>query len=743
MATAPAKGAARSAKRATPDFAYTTSTVDGVPVLWTKTPGLKRLALTFRVGFADEALHERGFSHICEHLALRQFRDETFAYNGFVEATRTVFYAQGTDKQLLHFARGVTEALSELPKTDFASERRVLRAESATRPLSDVDWLLRVRYGSRGPGVGGYPEYGHYEDNFDSALAWSQTFFTGANAVAWCSGPPPRGLKFALEAGKRREPVAEFEALDEERPLFARHNGGLALGFELPNEPADVLAAFVLESRLRSRLRHESNTSYSVLTNHVRLGLDTNHLSMHADVAPREGQAAVDDLVRVLDELQEAGHTRAELNTFFALSEQANLHDGAELNFLDRSSQRILYGGRAYPRKTWEAKVRRVSASAVADAISRIRDDVIYLVPDDAHPPAGVAPVRQDSAGKVNGRTFTPTNGSEGLLTVGVDGVTYANKGQQFTVLSDDAQIRFTWADRSRAVVGTDGVMVGLSPHEWLESEDALVSVDSTFEHVPTVCIGRRRSLPTGIRPKTARELMTQGFDHNETQRTQRQLSKKELFQLNAAIGIGGISFLGACMATMFTFQFSETNALRALYSTLAIVFGVATVLVWRQIHRVSRERVYRNVWLLDAARLHVSKGRVPDDLPTSTAYIVGGLLLGWLASRSMLSEWAQRESAEELEEFADGRLSGPDLLREWDGVLASDMLNERGAKFCSWYLSVGQKRFEADLRATRADEPSVYHLPDRPDVQAEFNRRADASYAQWSKRRGRRLRVG
>src|SRR5207249_721106 len=148
-----------------------------------ETSGLKTLMLQFRVGYSDETLATRGRTHCCEHLALSELGEVPYTINGFVEPARTVFYAQGTDAQLVEFARVVTGALSRLPAARFPTERKVLRAESASRKLGDIDLLLRLRYGARGPGLTGYPEYGLYEAGFGEIDDWARHWFTASNAI--------------------------------------------------------------------------------------------------------------------------------------------------------------------------------------------------------------------------------------------------------------------------------------------------------------------------------------------------------------------------------------------------------------------------------------------------------------------------------------------------------------------------------------------------------------------------------
>jgi len=44
--------------------------VDGVPAFWVPAEGPLRASLVFRTGQVDEPLHQRGWTHLLEHLAL-------------------------------------------------------------------------------------------------------------------------------------------------------------------------------------------------------------------------------------------------------------------------------------------------------------------------------------------------------------------------------------------------------------------------------------------------------------------------------------------------------------------------------------------------------------------------------------------------------------------------------------------------------------------------------------------------
>jgi hypothetical protein len=726
--TAPTRAGTRA------DFAV--RRVDSVRTLAAKATGLKQVVLAFRVGFADEQLSERGLSHCCEHLALRQFRDATFEYNGFVDAARTVFFARGTDRQLVEFARGVTAALSAPAEDDYARERRVLQAESAQRAVGDVQQLLRMRYGSVGPGSCSYPEYGLYEEDFDAVARWSRTWFTAANAVAWCSGPVPRGLGFELESGESMPPPRLTE-IDEARPVFLRRPGGYALGTTMTSDPIETLATFVLERRLLRRLRHDLGATYAVQSQMTRLALDTGHFSLHADVGPNQAQQVTDEVFQVGEGLAAMGHTAAELAEWKGFRAQADLQRDAVLGPLDNAAQRILFGGAPRSTAAWEATILKASQEDVAGATAGLLERAAHLLPQQADAPVGLTPLAVRSARAVTGQTFSAAASSGERLVVGAEGVTWAGSGgKQVTVPVDEAELVLSWADRSRLVVGRDAFAVAVTPMEWQSGDDALTSFDTTFATVPTVRVGRRRRVPSGVRPRTSSE-RAKAFvrDPLAVRKSTNPSQRRDVRLARYLVLAFGAMFLIASLDTPQTGGERVQSLVIGLLCVAAARLGALIGRPWR------RRRTPVDAWVIDHAYQHVQKSRVPADLPSSAASIVGGTLLGWLAARDLVSEWFAAESGEDLARWRAGELTGPGLYREWDGLLASDMLSPTGQRFLSWYFSgTGIKQpFTRDFVALRGPLASNYHVPDTAETQSRFDALADASFRAWSRHAIRR----
>jgi zinc protease len=55
----------------------------------------------FRVGIGDEPLYRRGYTHLVEHLTLRDYDNPKVQWNGFVDLSRTVFHATGPQVEVV------------------------------------------------------------------------------------------------------------------------------------------------------------------------------------------------------------------------------------------------------------------------------------------------------------------------------------------------------------------------------------------------------------------------------------------------------------------------------------------------------------------------------------------------------------------------------------------------------------------------------------------------------------------
>ena len=115
--------------------------------------------LLFRQGTADEALHETGWLHLLEHLALLDRETLTRPIEGRLSLLLTHFAAFGEPEAITERLGALGRWLSEPDLRLLARERGVLQSR-AQGPRDGLVSSLTWRYGASGPGVTSYAEVG-------------------------------------------------------------------------------------------------------------------------------------------------------------------------------------------------------------------------------------------------------------------------------------------------------------------------------------------------------------------------------------------------------------------------------------------------------------------------------------------------------------------------------------------------------------------------------------------------------
>jgi predicted Zn-dependent peptidase len=288
--------------------------VGGVPAYWPAGAGAPhRVALGFRVGYADETLPEHGITHLVEHLALFALGRRLYDTNGVVDGTSTIFYADGRPDELAEFLRDVTAALHDLPRARLDAEKRVLLAESAGRSSSFPERLKWLRWSETSHGLADVKELGLRRVTAPDVDAWAASWFTAANAGLWLNGPPPDDLALALPPGERRLPSAPAAVAELELPAWlAEGRGGLGLTFVAP--PTGLATALeTAHERLIDRLRDERGILYDIDGEGVPVGTHRIYAALLAACDDAHAVEVSDELIAVVRELAADGPTPEEL----------------------------------------------------------------------------------------------------------------------------------------------------------------------------------------------------------------------------------------------------------------------------------------------------------------------------------------------------------------------------------------------------------------------------------------------
>ncbi len=113
-----------------------------------------------------------------------------------------------------------------------------------------------------------------------------------------------------------------------------------------------------------------------------------------------------------------------------------------------------------------------------------------------------------------------------------------------------------------------------------------------------------------------------------------------------------------------------------------------------------------------DKAKYHLRDPVFRDGVPESRAYVVGGMLFGWLAARGRLAPWLQEEVGTDAQRIVDGKLTGPQLWERLGGVMDRDTPRGDTVAFLDWLYFTKPSpyhKYVADELAS--DLPSLYHV--------------------------------
>ena len=169
--------------------------------------------LIFRQGLADEPLHETGWLHLLEHLALLDRESLSRPINGQVSMLLTRFAAFGTPDDLVDHLGTLCRWVAEPDFQLLARERGVLQARAHQRHdplLRSLSW----RYGATGPGVTSYAEVGSLRATPELLAERAWRVFNAANAILVLDGPPPGDLKLPSPAGSTYRPPRPSRSSD-------------------------------------------------------------------------------------------------------------------------------------------------------------------------------------------------------------------------------------------------------------------------------------------------------------------------------------------------------------------------------------------------------------------------------------------------------------------------------------------------------------------------------------------------
>jgi hypothetical protein len=458
--------------------------VDGVPVFWAPGDGVLRASLWFRAGMADESLPTRGWLHLLEHLALHGRDSIRAPVNGHVSVLHSSFDIEGEPDDVVAFLRDVCRWLAAPDFSDLEHERRVLRAESATRGSSTAGNHLLWRYGARGAGLAGYDELGLYTAEADGLRELAGWAYAQGNAALALSGPPPAGLHLPLRPGPRRLP-APARPCDQPSPAgFVGRPDTIALSGTIGRSTAAAAMLRALERDLQRGLRHGAGVGYSAWSSYELVDADHAMLTAGMDVISEAVPTVVAQSTAVLRRLRDTGPDPTELRD--DLTQQIRQISSRPIDhWLPFLAAREVLLGRPATTSADEL-IAETDAVTVGDvqqaALGLWRDLLVSVDQAGAGDPQltwlGGPPAPN---GQPSGRRFRPVGSpvTKGELTIGHTGIHWQTADARTSAQYDELAGVIAYPDGGRQLIRHDGYQVTVEPTMWRQGQQAVALVDS------------------------------------------------------------------------------------------------------------------------------------------------------------------------------------------------------------------------------------------------------------------------
>lgn len=464
--------------------------VDGVTTFWVDTgrPTLQA-SLVFRSGRADEPLHESGWLHLLEHLALEDRAAGALQVNGSVSALTTSFDFHGPVAAVSRALRDLTAWLSD-PRLDRVEhEREVLAAESAWRGSSPLARALGWRFGAVGPGVMSYVELGLTRATPELLAARAARVFTTGNAVLVLDGPPPPGLRLTLPTGSLLAP-AEPEALE---PGPGAYGEGVPTATGLvPRDHAAVLAVELARAAVEKRLRHSAPHVYTVVGHYEQVSRDVAVLGLSAEAQDKSVLEVVRGLRATLTGLAATGPDRSALEDLCAVREQSLLDPANAVGHAYRAAFRHLEDKPVETLEEVLRDMRSVSIEDVGAVLRRVEATLLLGTPDPDHAQLPVLADRRQVAGRASkaGRRWRSVNApSDRSLAVLDEQALLLHDGDGGMARPlDDLAAYLVMPHDYRSLVGRDGFVLNVDPTAWRHGDRLIAALDDAVDprlHVP------------------------------------------------------------------------------------------------------------------------------------------------------------------------------------------------------------------------------------------------------------------
>jgi hypothetical protein len=445
--------------------------------------------LIFRQGLVDEPLHETGWLHLLEHLALLDRETLSRPINGEVSMLLTRFAAFGHPDELVTNLAALCQWMADPDFRLLARERGVLQARAHQRhdPLiRSLTW----RYGATGPGVTSYAEIGSLRATPELLADRAWRVFNAANAILVLDGPPPPDLKLPLPDGEYLPPP-KTEPVSRRLPAAYRDDAGLTLSGVVTRTHEAAFLPGILERAVHDGLRESTGGAYAPWSSTVEI--DDQHLVVGggSDVVPEILTTIAHAGMDVVRNLAEEGVPRAWVEEavqqrLTRLDSPAALADVALESAYAVLSDRVPLG-----HEEMLDQLRGTDPQLVDHAARELEATLLVGLPDDAKLPKGLKLVAFPESDPVSeGKRHSHVNWPADLTTFSADdelAETVDGLSARSMRIADVVGM-FAFRDGTRRLVGRDGSVLEMEAQQWVDSDRLARALDAAVPedlHIP------------------------------------------------------------------------------------------------------------------------------------------------------------------------------------------------------------------------------------------------------------------
>lgn len=463
--------------------------VAGVPAWWVRGEReLTTMSLIFRGGRADESLATSGWFHLLEHHALHGARPPHLHVNGSVDLLHTQFDFEGAPADVAGEVRTVLERLQGIDGDTLDHELRVLEAEGREREVGPEAESLVWRYGARGPGLVGFPEWGLSRADPARLTTLASQVFNRRNCALAIYGPVPDAI--GLEALPEGEPMVgdDLWPLPASGPFsFASSYQTITVTSLLERSEAAATFSDLLHRRVTERFRHTDGIVYAPHPLYRRLNKQAVS-GVTVEVAGGAGGAVLEGLPQVIAELAENGPSSKELDGYRIAARQRAGEPPTLLARAWENARAVTLGQR--PRTAAQTLFRYVGLTRedIRRQAELSAGSLIYGVPGQTaikDLPAPLHPGPDEPSIRPRATIYRPRQGvldddSQRIRILLADGVLQRESAAtRVSYLRDDLAGVLAWPDGARRLIRTDGYSALIEPSQWRAGSRLIAELDS------------------------------------------------------------------------------------------------------------------------------------------------------------------------------------------------------------------------------------------------------------------------